>query len=179
MPAQDIEINAIFERVPVKLIPMAGSTTVIDDETKAIYGLQLFATEEILRESYLDVEGDGYFTVTPSKKTMCGTGTVIQLYDNVTGLPVEGETYTIVIFGDLNGDSNINNTDYSIAQAEVDWFTSWSDPSDEENYDPYKTMAADFDKDGMIGRNEASSINKEVLGAISIDQTTGNIIELV
>lgn len=178
MPAQDIEINAIFERVPVKLIPMAGSTTVIDEDAKAIYGLQLYATEEILRESYLDVEGDGYFTVAPSKKTMCGTGTVIQLYDNVTGLPVEGETYTIVIFGDLNGDSNITNSDYTIAQAEVDWFTTWSEPSSSE-YNVYKTMAADFDKDGMIGRNEAESINREVLGAVSIDQTSGNVIAVV
>ena len=176
MPAQNIEINAIFERVDVKLIPMAGSTTVIDDETMAIYGLQLYATEEILRESYLDVEGDGYFTVTPSKKTMCGTGTVVELYDNVTGELLE--TYTIVIFGDLNGDSNINNSDYSIAQAEVDWFTAWSDPTSDE-YNVYKTMAADFDKDGMIGRNEAASINREVLGAISIDQTSGNVIAVV
>ena len=173
MPAQDIEITAIFERVPVKLIPMEGSTTVIDDETMAIYGLQRYATEEILRDSYLDVEGDGYFTVTPSKKTACGTGTVIELYDNVTGELLE--TYTIVIFGDLNGDSNINNSDYSIALAEVDWFTAWSDPTSGE-YNVYKTMAADFDEDEMIGRNEAEGINRFVLGAVDIDQTTGKVV---
>ncbi len=173
MPAQDIEITAIFERVPVKLIPMEGSTTVIDDETMAIYGLDRYMTEAILRDSYLDVEGDGYFTVTPSKKTACGTGTVIELYDNVTGELLE--TYTIVIFGDLNGDSNINNSDYSIALAEVDWFTAWSDPTSDE-YDLYKTMAADFDEDEMIGRNEAEGINRFVLGAVDIDQTTGKVV---
>ncbi len=173
MPAQDIEITAIFERVPVKLIPMEGSTTVIDDETMAIYGLDRYMTEATLRDSYLDVEGDGYFTVTPSKKTACGTGTVIELYDNVTGELLE--TYTIVIFGDLNGDSNINNSDYSIALAEVDWFTAWSDPTSDE-YDLYKTMAADFDEDEMIGRNEAEGINRFVLGAVDIDQTTGKVV---
>lgn len=175
MPAQDVEINAIFERVPVKLIPMAGSTTVIDDDINAIYGLELYATEEILRESYLDVEGDGYFTVAPSKKTACGTGTVVELYDNVTGELLE--TYTIVIFGDLNGDSKINNNDYTIAKAEVDMFTFWSDPMD-ESYDVYKTMAADFDGDGMISVKESSSINRYVLGSVDIDQVTGDVIHL-
>ncbi len=175
MPAQDIEINAIFERVPVKLVPMEGSTTVIDDETTAIYGLDLYMTEDILRESYLKVEGDGYFTVAPSQKTACGTGTVIELYDNATG--ELRETYTIVIFGDVNGDSKINNNDYSLAKAEADWVTSWSIPGD-ETYDFYKTMAADFAPDGEISTKEAASINRYILGAVDIDQTNGNIIQV-
>ncbi len=175
MPAVDIEITATFERVPVKLIPMAGSTTVIDADTMAITGIGRYATEATLRSTFLDVEGDGYFTVTPSKKTACGTGTVIELYDNVTGELLE--TYTIVVYGDLNGDSRIGNDDYSIAQAEYDMVTSWSDPASSE-YDFYKTMAADFDGDTMINIGEAADIGRFVLGTVDIDQITGEIIRL-
>ena len=177
MPAIDIEITATFESVPVKLIPMEGSTTVIDRDTKAITGIGRYATEAKLRSTFLDVEGDGYFMVTPSKKTACGTGTVIQLYDNATGLPVEGETYTIVVYGDLNGDSKIGTDDYSIAKAEYDMYTFWSDPSSSE-YDFYKTMAADFDGDKFINIGEAADIERFALGTVDIDQVEGKIIYL-
>ncbi|MBQ2903620.1 MAG: InlB B-repeat-containing protein [Clostridia bacterium] len=172
MPAVDIEITATFERVPVKLVPMAGSTTVIDDDTMAIYGIGLYATEDSLRKDKLAVEGDGYFTVAPSMRTACGTGTVIELYDNVTGELLE--TYTIVVFGDLNGDSKITIDDHAIAQAEYDWFTSWSDSSSSE-YDFYKTMAADFNGDKFITNGEAADIERYVLGTVTIDQTTGAV----
>ncbi len=179
MPAHDIEIIATFERVPVKLIPMAGSETVINDEITAIYGIGLYATEATLRSTYLDVEGDGYFTVEPSKNTSssrgapCGTGTVIKLYDNND--PSEPlETYTIVVFGDLDGDARISITDYTQAYAEYDMSTSWSDPTSED-YDFYKTMAADFDGDSMISQGEAASIERYVLGTVDIDQTKGKV----
>ena len=172
MPAVDVEITATFERVPVKLVPMAGSTTVIDTDAMAIYGIGLYATEAKLRSSFLAVEGDGYFTVAPSQRTACGTGTVIELYDNVTGELLE--TYTIVVFGDLNGDSKISIDDNAIAQAEYDWFTSWSDPSSSE-YDMYKTMAADFNGDKYISNGEAADIERYVLGTVTIDQTTGAV----
>ena len=172
MPAVDVEITATFERVPVKLVPMAGSTTVIDTDAMAIYGIGLYATEAKLRSSFLAVEGDGYFTVAPSQRTACGTGTVIELYDNVTGELLE--TYTIVVFGDLNGDSKISIDDNAIAQAEYDWFTSWSAPSSSE-YDMYKTMAADFNGDKYISNGEAADIERYVLGTVTIDQTTGAV----
>ena len=172
MPAVDVEITATFERVPVKLVPKAGSTTVIDADTKAIYGIGLYATEDSLRSSKLAVEGDGYFTVKPSMRTACGTGTVIDLYDNVTGELLE--TYTIVVFGDLNGDSKITIDDHAIAQAEYDMFTSWSDSASTE-YDFYKTMAADFNGDEFITNGEAADIERYVLGTVTIDQTTGAV----
>ncbi|MBQ2848501.1 MAG: InlB B-repeat-containing protein [Clostridia bacterium] len=184
MPANDIEIEGKFDRVPVKLVPYDdNATTVIDDENKAIYGLAEDMEEGLLRAAYLRVEGDGYFTVTPSKaasgRVICGTGAVVKLYDRM-GTEDESddvlkETYTIVIFGDLNGDARISNTDYSIAQAEVDWITTWSDPMSSD-YNLYKTMAADFNGDSMISVGEASSIERAVLGTVDFDQTTGTVI---
>ena len=175
MPAQNVEIHAIFERVAVELVPMDGSTTVIDDEKMAIYGLDIYLVEKDLRDDFLKVNGDGFFTVAPSKGTACGTGTVIELYDNAN--PAEPiKTYTIVIFGDVNGDGNITTTDYTLAQAEYDMLTFWSDPMD-ESYNPYKTMAADLNGDGVISVKEPASIHRFVLSAVDIDQTNGDVIQ--
>ena len=175
MPAQDVEIHAIFVRDDIELVPMDGSTTVIDDEKMAIYGLDIYLVEKDLRESFLKVNGDGDFRVIPSKGTACGTGTVIELYDNAN--PDEPiKTYTIVIFGDVNGDGNITTTDYSLAQAEYDMLTFWSDPMD-ESYNPYKTMAADLNGDGVISVKEPASIHRFVLSAVDIDQTNGDVIQ--
>ncbi len=172
MPASDIEVTANFERIPVKLIPMAGSTTVIDDENKVIYGLELYADEDVLRTSYLDIEGDGYYVIKADSR-FCGTGTEVEVYDNYTGAYID--TYTIVIFGDLNGDARINNTDIAIAQDEADRITSWSNEASSD-YDFYKTMAADFNGDGRIASGEAASIERATLGTVEIDQTTGEAI---
>ena len=122
MPANDIDIYAEFERVPVTLIPKAGSTTVIDRDNMVIYGLQERMSEATYN-TYLDVEGDGHFTVTATANGF-GTGTVVELYDNVTGQLLE--TYYVVIFGDLNGDSRVNATDVSLANDEVLSVTGWS-----------------------------------------------------
>ena len=177
MPANDIDIYAEFERVPVTLIPKAGSTTVIDRDNMVIYGLQERMSEATYN-TYLDVEGDGHFTVTATANGF-GTGTVIELYDNVTGQLLE--TYYVVIFGDLNGDSSINAVDYSIASDEALYVTDWSRKqtyvdgvrTDNANYKVYMAMAADLNRDGKINSNDAAEINGRALLRHDIDQVTG------
>ena len=177
MPANDIDIYAEFERVPVTLIPKAGSTTVIDRDNMVIYGLQERMSEATYN-TYLDVEGDGHFTVTATANGF-GTGTVIELYDNVTGQLLE--TYYVVIFGDLNGDSSVNAVDYSIASDEALYVTDWSRKqtyvdgvrTDNANYKVYMAMAADLNRDGKINSNDAAEINGRALLRHDIDQVTG------
>ena len=177
MPANDIDIYAEFERVPVTLIPKAGSTTVIDRDNMVIYGLQERMSEATYN-TYLDVEGDGHFTVTATANGF-GTGTVIELYDNVTGQLLE--TYYAVIFGDLNGDSSVNAVDYSIASDEALYVTDWSRKqtyvdgvrTDNANYKVYMAMAADLNRDGKINSNDAAEINGRALLRHDIDQVTG------
>ena len=181
MPANDIDIYAEFERVPVTLIPKASSTTVIDRDNMVIYGLQERMSEATYN-TYLDVEGDGHFTVTATANGF-GTGTVIELYDNVTGQLLE--TYYVVIFGDLNGDSRVNATDVSLANDEVLSVTGWSLKQvysngvlvDNPDYKVYMTMAADLNGDGRIDSIDTSIISNSALALTYIDQVTGRATE--
>ena len=181
MPANDIDIYAEFERVPVTLIPKAGSTTVIDRDNMVIYGLQERMSEATYN-TYLDVEGDGHFTVTATANGF-GTGTVVELYDNVTGQLLE--TYYVVIFGDLNGDSRVNATDVSLANDEVLSVTGWSLKQvysngvlvDNPDYKVYMTMAADLNGDGRIDSIDTSIISNRALALTYIDQVTGRATE--
>ena len=181
MPANDIDIYAEFERVPVTLIPKAGATTVIDRDNMVIYGLQERMSEATYN-TYLDVEGDGHFTVTATANGF-GTGTVVELYDNVTGQLLE--TYYVVIFGDLNGDSRVNATDVSLANDEVLSVTGWSLKQvysngvlvDNPDYKVYMTMAADLNGDGRIDSIDTSIISNRALALTYIDQVTGRATE--
>ncbi len=183
MPAMNITVEPVFERIPVKLIPMAGSTTIIDRDINVITGLREYIlSEDILRNSYLDVEGDGFFTVTPVDVKCYGTGTKVELYDNLDPTtPIE--TYVIVIYGDINGDSIAQAIDSTYADDEGLMLTNWSEETvyDEAtgtmvanpNYDPYKVMAADLNGDGIIDATDATIIGDATIGMIVINQVTG------
>ena len=176
MPNYDITIVPNFVSVPVALVEQAGSTTVIDRENKVIYGLDTRMKAADYDNLYLDVEGDGYFTVTPAdgRAGFYGTGTCISLYDNnsTTGEPVE--VYYVVIFGDVNGDSDVNAADASAVEDEYFWVTGWSREGSAD-YAYYKLLAGDLDKDGDIDVNDHTNIVNYTVGVIAIDQTTGMV----
>ena len=174
MPAENLVIIPKFERIPVELVAMDGSTTQIDPETKIITGLKAGLNETILREQFLKVNGDGYMVITPNKKGY-GTGATVELYDNVLGLVA---TYTIVVFGDIDGDSRINTTDFSMISSEINYADIsrlWSIEG-LETYDMYKVMAANINGDGRIDTTDAGAINNATLGSIRIDQVTRTLI---
>ena len=200
MPAEDAAYYAVYERVKVMLIPnddaqyWAGSnsncTTVIDraggtvddydaaTSTWYVYGLtdklRIETTYDMKRlDTYVDVSGDGYYEVVDFKVKdgSVGTGTVINVYDNVTGELVE--SFWIIIYGDLNGDGVISNLDYTIALAEDAGETTWSRKIDTENYVHYKAKAANVNGDTIFSITDAAQINYYVLGTVRINQATG------
>lgn len=188
MPARDLVLYAVYERVQVKLIPeqsVENCTTVIDRagldvsdynaETSRwyVYGLVIGVNETRLHDQFIDVQGDGYAKVTVYNSNFgdkTGTGTVIDVYDNVTGKIVE--SFRVVIFGDLNGDARVDSTDDSIVSDEIAGTTGWS-RQDEFHF--FK-KAADLNADNRVNVTDGSRINSHVLGSARIVQTDGSML---
>ena len=191
--ADDMTIYPAFDRVVVTLTLVAGSTAVVDTEratdpiTGYIYGLRQKLKVATLTSEYLAVEGDGRLEVTPTMYGRCGTGTKVEVIDNVENEVVE--VYYIIIFGDVNGDSAIDAADITAVTAENAAITNWSKVLVTEEYDYCKVLAADIvgmndldgdgiDDDGHIGdtmitANDATELNLVVLGYKELDQTSG------
>lgn len=174
----------VYVRVPVTLTLVEGSTTVINKElsndeaiTGYIYGLAPKLTVAQLTSEYVAVVGDGTVDVTPIKYNRCGTGTKVEVVDNVTGEVTE--TYYIIIFGDLNGDSGVSATDYTVLEREVapktpEAQTNWSaetvDGAANAAYDYCKVLAACF----LAVDNAATVAEGEPEAAVQADALTAN-----
>ncbi len=198
-----INFYAVYERVKVMLIPEQSPetadfevTTVIDrdggtvddyvDGTSVwfVYGLQERLRENKLLNDYIDVQGDGRIEIEYREKDdgttyapWTGTGTVINVYDNVTDELVE--SFYIIIFGDLNGDSFIQSADADIAEQEALGYTYWSKPAAVGYYIPYMHKAADVGEklDGRINTVDSLIIEESALGFVDIDQTNASTIQ--
>ncbi len=199
MPAYDVTITAKFERVPVTLKLVAESTAVVEKETNGaivpgteadpvyitgyIYGLETRLEEDELLANYLTVEGDGRLVVTLTKYGVCGTGTKVEVIDNVTGEAVE--TYYIIIFGDTNGDADLDSIDVSMLEEEALGYTMWSKDSESNaTYDYCKYRAGDISElndDGTAGDGRITTVDAAIFrdvkfGLAEIDQQTGAVI---
>ena len=155
---EKITYYPVYVRVPVTLALVEGSTTVINKDlsndeaiTGYIYGLETKLTVAKLTSEYVAVVGDGEIVVTPIKYNRCGTGTKVEVVDNVTDEVVE--TYYIIIFGDINGDSNVSATDYTVLErelapktpeAQTNWSVETIDGEANAAYDYCKVLAACF-----------------------------------
>lgn len=188
----EINYYAVYKRVKVMLIPKNDTcTTVIDrngltvddyvdgESIWYVYGLQEILLEDTLLDEYIDVQGDGrieiVYKVMDNGKTFApftGTGTTINVYDNVTDELVE--SFTIIIYGDLNGDSFIQAIDASIAEDETLGITSWSLDYFPDEYVHYMLKAGDIGgADGYITAKDAVIIEDTALTIYVIDQVTG------
>lgn len=175
MPNHNVTIKPVFDPVPVQLVAAPGSTTVIDRDNMVIYGLEEGLTAKSLDEIFLDYTGDGTMVIKPATEgtSRYGTGAVVELYDNADGSLVE--TFHIVVFGDLNGDSYVNGIDVSIASDEAFWITDWS-LEGSENYAAYKLIAADLDHNGAVKTTDVNNIKNYVLSLVDIDQVEGKVV---
>lgn len=187
MPASNLEIYATYKRVKVALIPKNDTCTTqierddsinewprVDDYTAEsewfVYGLKEKLTKEVLLDQYIDVMGDGYIKLKLSSDRFVGTGTVIEVYDYVTGELVE--SFWAVIFGDIDGNGVVRATDVSMCRDESIGKTGWSDRFDPE-YRCYRMKAADVDGNGVIRSVDEGIIDDHSVGTRDIDQVTG------
>ena len=129
-----------------------GSTTVINKELGYIYGLDI---------GLMDLEGYVEYSKSVSYETPDGIGTGMLLTTYRDG--EEWETYTIIIFGDLNGDGVIDIYDASVLAAIVN-----GDMELEEGHPIL--FAADLNGDTAVDIYDLAIINAVVNGETEIGQ---------
>ena len=130
-----------------------GTTTVLDEELGFIYGLGVGLT---------DLEGYVEYSSSVSYETPDGIGTGMTLTTYRGG--EEWQNYTIIIFGDLNGDGVIDIYDASILAAIVN-----GDMELEEG--DAILFAADLNDDTAVDVYDLAIINSAVNGETEISQT--------
>ena len=141
--------------VAPELVALGG--TIIDEERGFIYGLthaDFGGVSDLVADGYAEVVGDGTVVCTSvDGNDLLGTGATVELKDS-TGATVK--TYTIIIFGDTNGDAMITDTDAEDASY---WY-AWQDcVNDYEDLSNPIAFALDLDADGYITSNDLDYIS--------------------
>lgn len=152
-------LYAVWAPAVVELVAQTNSTTVIDNDRGFIYGLKFEVTEEELRNNYLNVIGNG--TLEFEYTGSVGTGTIVRLRNNYSG-NVDA-TYTIIIFGDINGDGMLTTTDISAIRNINARLVVYEDDS------PY-AFAADVTHDGDVNPSDVTKIRSMNARLDTIDQ---------
>lgn len=132
------------------------STTVISDSKRGyIYGLD---------EGYADIasyvtvtEGTGSAEFVPTALGN-GTGSVLNIY-TIRGTLYK--SYTIILFGDVNGDCKINGEDSVIVSCIENGMGEYSD---------CVKFAADTDFDDAVGQSDIDQINSYAIGLGTVSQ---------
>lgn len=140
---------------------VAGSGCIIDRQNNFIYGLSKALTS---LGGYLEVSNGVTLQVTPFRGTVFGTGSTVDV--KLGSLVVE--TYTIIIFGDVTGDGNIDSIDAGVLVDYENFRVSWDMVTDIERY-----VAGDMNGDGNIDGIDAGILVDTENNKVTIDQTTG------
>lgn len=132
-----------------------ATTATLNSKKNYIYGLD---------ENFADIsnyvtvkEGTGTAELVPTALGN-GTGSLLKVYSTNGQLY---ETYTIVIFGDVNGDCKIDGQDAVIINCIANGFGSYSD---------YLEYAADVDNSNSVDSADAAITERYAIGLDYIDQ---------
>lgn len=161
-----VTLYAVWSSVEIDLAAAEGSTTVIDRERNFIYGLKTGVTKTELLTDYLEVVGDGTLTVLSAP---VGTGTKVELRNASTNELVA--TYTLIIFGDVNGDGLVNSSDVTKALNMCARLESRdiSNPN---------ALAADVSVDGIVNATDLTVLRALAVKTYDIDQVTREVIPI-
>lgn len=99
--------NVVIKSSGTTVVPKDDKETVIDNENKYIYGI----TPGDNVEDYIKVNNGSFEIVANASGYKNGTGANVNV-KNSAGTVVD--TYTIIIFGDVNGDTQVTGADYTI-----------------------------------------------------------------
>ncbi len=159
--------NVISEYISFVVKPSAflvipdGSSAIIDKNTHQITGLTAGGTAAGFERNYVSVSGGSFEYEYPTAKQVMGTGTKIKVYDIEQQLV---DTYTVVIFGDIDGNSWYDGTDAYFVSLVANGLISQSTLTDAQ------LAACDANHDGVIDANDVVLIEKAGLLLNDIDQ---------
>ena len=136
-----------------------GTAVEIHDEDKIIYGLEAGITSDDLLKCF-SVSDNCYIDANNEK---LGTGTILSLYSNETGEVID--KYTIILFGDVNGDGWYDGMDAITVSCIANGMLT------REQVGEAVWMAADCNHDGVIDQGDVDLLNRAGLLLSSVDQT--------
>ena len=139
-----------------------GSTAVIDSRQMFIYGLEEFLPD---LSGYVSPVGNYTIEIDMHDQFSLGTGAYVYVKQEA----VQKALYTVVLFGDLNGDGEITDADQTIMNSLV----SGGDTAGFFAGGPFFT-AADLNSDGQIDATDKAIMDAHIAGTYVIDQTGNN-----
>lgn len=145
----------------IGIVVKENSGAVIDRVRGVICGLEFGLRETSLRERFLSASDGGRLEIR-SQTGLIGTGTVVRLIEDRTGK--ELESFTIVIFGDVTGDGQLNSSDVtavrSISVRLIDY------PPDSPFF-----LASDVNHDGKVNSTDVTAIRAAGAKLLDVPQT--------
>lgn len=119
--------------------------------------------------SFYGYSGDGSVVLAPTANG-AGTGSMLKIVDDPYGDANVLNQYTIVIFGDINGDGKIDGQDAVLLKA---YAALMLDPDAADDYIVY---AGDLNFDGNIGNSDVKSVENAGVGKETINQAPSECI---
>lgn len=141
------------------LTPDTGSTTVVDSRQMFIYGLAEMTTD---LNGFATAVGTYTIDYDMGAEAYLGTGAYIKVLDNGN----QKALYTVVLYGDLNGDGFIDSMDQDVMNGLVD---GTGDTTGFFAGGPFFT-AADLNGDGKIDALDKGILDAHIAGTATIDQ---------
>lgn len=136
-----------------ELVAKAGTTGVVDSANKYVYGVTAGTTAA----DYFEATNGGTLEwAVGEASSVDGTGATVTLKD-ASGAVVD--TYTLIIFGDVNGDANVDSTDSFVIMQKVSGVSSLT---------AIQEFAGDVNADAACDSTDSFVIMQKVSGIADI-----------
>lgn len=154
-----IDVDAIINAINMMLIPndAYGTPATVDENNLFVWGFATGIAGNSQIKQYVSSTG-GAVIRSVSTELGFGTGTKINLYDGTDIL----KTYTLIIFGDLNGDAFADSNDCLSIRKVATGIEDFADLA--------VKFAADINDDGNIDGNDQLTLEKASSGSVEISQ---------
>lgn len=159
-----IELLKTARRLKTKTIVSVDDITVVDSRNMYIYAIDEGLTD---LEGYVEAVSGYTITLAPYTGTTLGTGSYVKA---MSGTGVETSKYTIVLFGDVNGDGVIDSTDLTV----YDNYINGTAPSNTFSGGAF-LKAADLTQDGIVDSADRTIVYNHVNEIATIDQTNPSV----